>query len=306
MAETAPANEFSGSLSTVAWLLALPTGTMTLGGALVFFYSLGPKQIAGLQHFASGILLAAIGWELAPSIKAESNIDKGAIIIGFLIGAAFLMFVGRYDFKHWQRCYGGISEEESSLISDKEEDHGKGQAAEDGQKDGYPISLGDQDSGGGGEKVQAREVPTGLIIAVMLDGSIDGLLIGVAYVASGSAGLITAIALGLEMCLLGISTVTTLNKTRLARWKTVTLVIVLPWAIMGAGMLGATVLSGLTGSWYIAVISFGAAGLLYLVTEELMIEAHEDEETDRWYVSGLFFLGFLFVVVLSEYVPSDL
>jgi len=294
---------FRGNLGTVAWLLALPTGTMMIGGIIVFFYSLGPKQIAGMQHFASGILLAAIGWELAPSIKAESNIDKGAIIIGFLLGAAVLMFVGRYDFKHWQRCYGGASEEESSLISDKEDDGAKHKGEhEGGDKEGYHLAVGEET----GEVSEKREVPTGLIVAVCLDGSIDGLLIGIAYVASGAAGLITSIALALEMCLLGISTVTTLRKTRLAPWKIFFLTVTLPWAIMGAGMLGCTLLSGLNGSYYIALISFGSAGLLYLVTEELMIEAHEDEETDRWYVSGLFFLGFLFVVVLSEYAPQDL
>jgi hypothetical protein len=34
-----------------------------------------------------------------------------------------------------------------------------------------------------------------------------------------------------------------------------------------------------------------------------MIEAHEDEETDTWYVSGMFFLGFLFVIVLNKVIP---
>jgi ZIP family zinc transporter len=267
---------------------------MMIGGFIVYLYNLGPKQIAGMQHFASGILLAAIGWELAPSIKAETNIDKGAIIMGFLVGAAALMFVGRYDFKHWKRCYGGG--EEAPLLSEKEED---GKEAE-GQN--YRLGAEENDEGTSGK----RELPVGLIFAVVLDGSIDGLLIGVAYVASGAAGLITAIALALEMGLLGISTVTTLQKTHLSTPKVFGLIVTLPMAIMASGMLGATVLSGLNGSWYIAVISFGCAGLLYLVTEELMIEAHEDEETDRWYVSGLFFLGFLFVVVLSEYAPENL
>jgi ZIP family zinc transporter len=299
MSEPAPPpdNQFHGNLATVAWLLALPTGTMMLGGLVVFLYNLGPKQIAGMQHFASGILLAAIGWELAPSIKAESNIDKGAIIMGFLVGAAVLMFVGRYDFKHWKRCYGA---EEAPLISEKEkEEEGKREGGSEGPKEHL---LEAEDS----EIEKTREVPAGLVFAVLLDGSIDGLLIGVAYVASGAAGLITAIALGIEMGLLGISTVTTLRKTHLSTGKILFLTVTLPLAILGAGMLGSTVLSGLSGSWFIAVISFGCAGLLYLVTEELMIEAHEDEETDRWYVSGLFFLGFLFVVVLSEYAPEDL
>jgi len=192
-----PPNTFQGNLGTVAWLLALPTGTMMIGGLTVFLYSLGPKQIAGMQHFASGILLAAIGWELAPSVKAESNIDKGAIILGFLVGAAMLMFVGRYDFKHWKRCYGGDTEEETTLI-DKEDGAGES---------GHAIGVGNED-----DLNQRKSIPSGLVFAVLLDGSIDGLLIGISYVASGAAGLITAIALGLEMGLLGISTTTTLKK----------------------------------------------------------------------------------------------
>jgi len=262
---------------------------MMIGGFFVFFHNLGPKQIAGMQHFASGILLAAIGWELAPSIKPESQNDKTAIVGGFLVGAVLLMFVGRYDFKHF-KCY-QRAEEAPLLESDQE----------DGMPKNKSDSLGIENT-----TIPAkRGIPTGLVFAVLLDGSIDGLLIGVAYVASGAAGLITAIALGIEMGLLGVSTVTTLQKTTITTLMLIFLTFTLPLAIMTAGMVGATVLSGLSGSWYIALVSFGCAGLLYLVTEELMIEAHEDEETDRWYVSGLFFLGFIFVVVLSEYAPQN-
>jgi len=149
-----------------------------------------------------------------------------------------------------------------------------------------------------------RDVPHGLIFAVLLDGSIDGLLIGISYIASNAGGFITAIALSLEMLLLGISTCSTLQKTHLSVFQIVFFCMTLPLAIMGAGIAGSTILSGLEGVWYIGVISFGCAGLLYLVTEELMIEAHEDEETDRWYVSGLFFLGFLFVMGLAEFTAE--
>jgi len=264
-----------------------------LGGLFVFIHILGPKQIAGMQHFASGILLATIGWELAPSIKPESQIDKTAIVAGFLFGAVLLMFVGRYDFKHF-KCHERA--EEAPLLESDQEDGGM-------PKNKSDTSLGIENTP---VITPKRGIPTGLIFAVLLDGSIDGLLIGVAYVASGAAGLITAIALAIEMGLLGISTVTTLRKTTISTGLLVFLTLTLPLAILAAGMIGATILSGLSGSWYIALISFGCAGLLYLVTEELMIEAHEDEETDRWYVSGLFFLGFIFVVVLSEYAPTDI
>jgi len=285
-------------IGTVLWLLALPTGTMTLGGFFVFVHELGPKVISGMQHFASGILLAAIAWELAPTIKATSNVDKTAIVVGFIIGAGLLMFVGRYDFKHWFRCY-------QSKVRQAEAPFTQPINSDANVRD---IEVGDFQTNERKEQdapeVSGRGVPLGLVAAVVLDGSIDGLLIGISYVASPSAGLITSIALLIEMGLLGISTSSTLNKTQLAKWKVLILVFTLPLAIMVAGVIGATVLNALSGAWYIAVVSFGTAGLLYLVTEELMVEAHTEEETDRWYVSGLCFLGFIFVVILSEYVEN--
>jgi len=153
--------------------------------------------------------------------------------------------------------------------------------------------------------LKTRGLPTGLVFAVLLDGAIDGLLIGIAYIANSAAGLVTAIALALEMGLLGISTVSTLRKTRLHTGTILCLLLTLPLAIITAGMIGSTVLSGVSGQWYIALNAFGCAGLLYLVTEELLLEAHSDEETDRWYVTSLFFLGFIAVVVLAEYAPED-
>lgn len=60
--------------------------------------------------------------------------------------------------------------------------------------------------------------------------------------------------------------------------------------------LGATVLSRLTGGAMEAVLAFGLAALLYLVTEELLREAHRERESTVGTV--LFFVGFLgFLVV---------
>jgi len=286
-------------------LLALPTGTMMLGGLVVFWVEFGPKMIAGMQHFASGILLAAISWELVPTIKADTNNEKTATAVGFVIGAGLLMFIGRYDFKHWLRCYRKLSCMSSETLLVEVPTESPPPVERDANAG--DIELGDFET-----KVKVVEepvapmhgIPMGLVAAVVVDGSIDGLLIGISYVASTSAGLITAIALLIEMGLLGISTSATLKKGQLAKWKTFFLVFTLPLPIMIAGVIGATILSSLSGAWYIAVVSFGIAGLLYLVTEELIVEAHDDEETDRWYVSGLCFVGFLFVVLLSEYAEN--
>jgi ZIP family zinc transporter len=62
-------------------------------------------------------------------------------------------------------------------------------------------------------------------------------------------------------------------------------------------VLGATVLSGLTGGAMEVVLSFGLAALLYLVTEELLREAHEEKETAIG--TAMFFAGFLLFLVIG-------
>jgi hypothetical protein len=60
--------------------------------------------------------------------------------------------------------------------------------------------------------------------------------------------------------------------------------------VIGAG-LAATVLQGLSGPPLGADLAFGVAALLYLVTEELLVEAHEVRENTV--TTAMFFVGFL-------------
>jgi ZIP family zinc transporter len=57
------------------------------------------------------------------------------------------------------------------------------------------------------------------------------------------------------------------------------------------------VLRGATGNLLEIVLSFGLAALLFLVTEELLIEAHEETETPLLTLS--FFVGFLLFLLLG-------
>lgn len=56
-------------------------------------------------------------------------------------------------------------------------------------------------------------------------------------------------------------------------------------------------LRGATGNLLEIVLSFGLAALLFLVTEELLIEAHEETETPLLTLS--FFVGFLLFLLLG-------
>ncbi|MCE1179719.1 MAG: hypothetical protein LWW86_11940 [Micrococcales bacterium] len=64
------------------------------------------------------------------------------------------------------------------------------------------------------------------------------------------------------------------------------------------GAIGAALLlGGVSTTVMSAVLAFGAAALLYLVVEELLVEAHEEAETVG--LGAMFFLGFLLVYVMS-------
>jgi len=73
--------------------------------------------------------------------------------------------------------------------------------------------------------------------------------------------------------------------------------VALALAMFGGATLGAVALTDLKGFALVAVLSFGAAALLYLVTEERLVEAHEVRETP--WVTSAFFAGFLVLYLIE-------
>ena len=69
---------------------------------------------------------------------------------------------------------------------------------------------------------------------------------------------------------------------------------------LAGAFLGITLLKGLSQEWSELVLSFGLAALLFLVTEELLTEAHEEKET--LIQTSMFFLGFLIFLLIGMIV----
>ena len=57
------------------------------------------------------------------------------------------------------------------------------------------------------------------------------------------------------------------------------------------------ILNSVTAVFIDALLAFGVAALLYLVTEELLVEAHEGKETPAQ--AAMFFLGFILLFVID-------
>lgn len=101
-----------------------------------------------------------------------------------------------------------------------------------------------------------------------------------------------------EVLALGLAIATELrSEPRRSRWSTLAAGAMPGPVLVAEAVLGATLLGGLGPTLLTAVIAFGAAALLYLVTEELLTEAHETE--DAPWSTGCFFAGFLLLLVIQ-------
>ncbi|MES3151638.1 ZIP family metal transporter [Sphingomonas faeni] len=139
--------------------------------------------------------------------------------------------------------------------------------------------------------------PIAMLGAVAVDILIDGLVLGLAFVAGGKAGVLLTIALTLEVLFLGLTVTTELGETIKSKARIIAIT-------MGIAMLlpiGAAIATPVATFPPVVIagfLSFGLIALLYLVTEELLVEAHEKPDTPL--ISAMFFIGFLGLLLIEE------
>ncbi len=137
----------------------------------------------------------------------------------------------------------------------------------------------------------------GTLTLIGVDMFIDGLVLGLGFAASAKAGLLLTVALTLEVLFLALSLSVSLGEKAVPRAKafmfTALVVLLLP-----VGGVAATFIAGLPPAILTGFFAFALIALLYLVTEELLVEAHETPDTPL--VTALFFVGFLALLLLEE------
>jgi ZIP family zinc transporter len=141
----------------------------------------------------------------------------------------------------------------------------------------------------------ARGPSAGQLVPIGVDLLLDGLLIGIAMTAGLKQGLLLTVALTLELFSLGLAMALTFGSA------TMPVRILAPTAIaclmvVGA-VLGRVFLADASVHVLAGLLSFGCAALLFLVTEELLIEAHES--ADNALTTAMFFAGFLLFLLLG-------
>ena len=139
--------------------------------------------------------------------------------------------------------------------------------------------------------------PSGLLTLVGVDILIDGFVLGIAFAAGGQAGLLLTVALSVEVLFLGLALTTGLSETVRSRARIVGIVALMV-LLLPLGAAVAAPIAALPPQYIVGFLSFGLIALLYLVTEELLVEAHETP--DKPWVTAMFFVGFLLLMSLEE------
>ena len=232
----------------------------TIVGAAVGAYWPGVSRIRShVLHLAAGVVFSVVAVELLPEIQRRALVWD--VIWGFGAGVVVMLLAD----KLLDRLRG---EEEASHASDAEA------APPDGAR-----------------------LPFSLIAAVAIDFLLDGLLLGVGFAAGARIGILLALAEAAEQLSVGLALAGELRSARMSPPRILLIVSGLGSLVFVTAVAGATVLSRLQGGAMEIVLSFGAAALLYLVTAELLREAHEERESTS--ATAMFFAGFLLFLVVG-------
>lgn len=222
-------------------LMLIPAVVALCGGILAACWKPTHQQRSLIQHFAAGVVLAALAVEVLPEIGREHA--PGPILIGaFALGSLFM-----YGLKLWTERL----EHQDKL-------------------DGASSGIG-----------------RGLMLATFVDVAVDGFIIGAGFAAGGETGTILAVGLSVELLFLGLA----LTSDQVSGRQIVAVSGGLGVTVLTCAVLGSLLLSGASHAVLGAALAFSAAALLYLVTEELLMEAHTVQE--KPVATLVLFAGFL-------------
>jgi ZIP family zinc transporter len=129
-----------------------------------------------------------------------------------------------------------------------------------------------------------------------------GIVLGIAFSASDESGIILTVALTLEVLFLALSVSAALAAAGVGRMLAIVVPVALAALLSIAAVAGNAAFAGLPANLYAALLGLGTVALLYLVTEELLVEAHEVPETP--FATAAFFIGFIVFFLIEGTVKA--
>ncbi len=142
-----------------------------------------------------------------------------------------------------------------------------------------------------------HQLPVGLAAAALVDTILDGVIISAGFATGQQLGTLLIIALGIELFFLNISVGVEFRKSQFKFWQKLLVTSGIACMLL-VGAVGASfLLEDVSESTLAIVLSFGAASLIYLIAEELLVETIQAEES--LFSTATLFSGFLVLLALK-------
>jgi zinc transporter ZupT len=312
-----------GLITSCATLAMVPASGMLMGSLSVYMISLNRVVLACLQCLGAGLILGAIGSELLPHLAAIHAGLEGTISItaGFFLGIVTMFYVksiahdqGDDDDHEMERK--PLLLRSMSTLSPPTSPHRRKSSRFHDSWEVRSTSLGSInlrrpsrleraccDMQAAAELTERTQpLPWGLIIAVAVDNLVDGFFLGIAYIAAPRAGQIMAVATAIEMTFLGLTYSASMLKSGMTP-KTLFLIAMMPFLLVFGSVAGALLgdVASTSPQVYAGFLSFGVAALIFLVTQELLLEANENLEEDNVpYINSCLFIGFWAILIIER------
>ena len=263
----------ASSLIGVVSITLVPLIAAVAGGVIAVFRQPNRAQQSYIQHFAAGAVFAVTTSELLPTVEPRA---PGTVVVGFTLGIGVMLAIRTLS----TRLEGGVGDEWAGGVI------GAGlMLVINSLSRRLEEWLGNGGTGGA----------LGLLVVVGVDVAIDGLLIGIVF-ATEAGGILFTVALSIEILFLGISIAASMSET-VSRSGAIMAVTGIGALLPLGAVVGSILLSGASEPIQTGLLAFGSIALLYLVTEELLAEAHEAFESTG--AAGTFFGGFGLLFVLE-------
>ena len=147
------------------------------------------------------------------------------------------------------------------------------------------------------QEKKKNKLPVGLATAASVDTFIDGTLISAGFSANEQLGSLLAIALALELFFLTLSVGVEFREGKFQWWQSLAVTGGISILLLVGAFSAAFFLAAVSETTLAIVLAFGAAALIYLIAEELLVENIQAEKSI--FSTVTLFTGFLALLALK-------